>query len=91
MIAEVTSKVTTWPGCTGPTVERTAPSITGRFRQVVVSSLQPQALIRWMRPPESPPALKALATCSCRRADTTGRVPTPLTLTRKYVCSRFVA
>src|SRR5438445_860556 len=85
-MALVTSKSTTWPSATAPSVESTGPSIAGCVFAVIVSSSQLQFVIEWMRPPATLWEFNAADTLSRRRADVTWRAPTPLTRRRTNVC-----
>src|SRR5437867_13113438 len=85
-MAVVTSKSTTWPRATAPTVESTGPSIAGCVFAVTVRSSHAQPVIEWMRPPATLWEFGTFDTCSRRRADVTWRAPTPLTRTRKNAC-----
>src|SRR5438034_7482987 len=85
-MALVTSKSTTWPRATAPTVESTGPSIAGCVFAVTVRSSHAQPVIEWMRPPATLWEFGTFDTCSRRRADVTWRAPTPLTRTRKNAC-----
>src|SRR5437867_3010177 len=85
-MALVTSKSTTWPRATAPTVESTGPSIAGCVFAVTVRSSHAQPVIEWMRPPATLWEFGTFDTCSRRRADVTRRAPTPLTRTRKNAC-----
>src|SRR5206468_2859208 len=82
-MALVTSKSTTWPRATAPTVESTGPSIAGCVLAVTVLSSHAQLVTEWMRPPATLWECDTFDTCSRRRADVTWRAPTPLTRTRK--------
>src|SRR5438552_10953513 len=85
-MALVTSKSTTWPRATAPTVESTGPSIAGCVLAVTVLSSHAQLVTEWMRPPATLWECDTFDTCSRRRADVTWRAPTPLTRTRKNAC-----
>src|SRR5213080_5019912 len=85
-MALVTSKSTTWPSATAPTVESTGPSIAGCVLAVTVLSSHAQLVTEWMRPPATLWECDTFDTCSRRRADVTWRAPTPLTRTRKNTC-----
>src|SRR5437763_16322876 len=85
-MAALTSKSTTWPRATAPTVESTGPSIAGCVFAVTVRSSHAQPVIEWMRPPATLWEFGTFDTCSRRRADVTWRAPTPLTRTRKNAC-----
>src|SRR5438128_1095998 len=85
-MALVTSKSTTWPRATAPTVESTGPSIAGCVFAVMVRSSHAQPVIAWMRPPATLWEFSTFDTCSRRVADVTWRAPTPLTRTRKKAC-----
>src|SRR5947209_89940 len=85
-MALVTSKSTTWPRATAPTVASTGPSIAGCVFAVTVRSSHAQPVIAWMRPPATLWEFGTFDTCSRRRADVTWRAPTPLTRTRKNAC-----
>src|SRR5213080_448913 len=85
-MALVTSKSTTWPRATAPTVASTGPSIAGCVFAVTVRSSHAQPVIAWMRPPATLWEFGTFETCSRRRADVTWRAPTPLTRTRKNAC-----
>src|SRR2546422_9222429 len=85
-MALVTSKSTTWPRATAPTVESTGPSIAGCVLVVTVLSSHAQLVTEWMRPPATLWECDTFDTCSRRRADVTWRAPTPLTRTRKNAC-----
>src|SRR5205823_1604723 len=85
-MALVTSKSTTWPSATAPTVESTGPSIAGCVLAVTVLSSHEQLVTEWMRPPATLWECDTFDTCSRRRADVTWRAPTPLTRTRKNAC-----
>src|SRR5947209_2941417 len=85
-MALVTSKSTTWPSATAPSVESTGPSIAGCVFAVMVSSFQLQFVIEWMRPPATLWEFAAVETLSRSRADVTWRAPTPLTRRRTNVC-----
>src|SRR5436309_761643 len=85
-MALVTSKSTTWPRATAPTVESTGPSIAGCVFAVTARSSHAQPVIEWMRPPATLWEFGTFDTCSRRRADVTRRAPTPLTRTRKNAC-----
>src|SRR5712691_5545053 len=85
-MALVTSKSTTWPRATAPTVESTGPSIAGCVFAVTVRSSHAQLVIEWMRPPATLREFGTFDTCSRRRADVTRRAATPLTRTRKNAC-----
>src|SRR5947199_1109771 len=85
-MALVTSKSTTWPSATAPTVKSTGPSIAGCVLAVTVLSSHAQLVTEWMRPPATLWECDTFDTCSRRRADVTWRAPTPLTRTRKNAC-----
>src|SRR5437879_2295303 len=85
-MALVTSKSTTWPRATAPTVESTGPSIAGCVLALTVLSSHAQLVTEWMRPPATLWECDTFDTCSRRRADVTWRAPTPLTRTRKNAC-----
>src|SRR5436853_3694701 len=70
---------------TAPSVARAGPSIAGCVFHVIAVSLQLQLVMAWMLPPVTLFALVAVDTWSFRWAEETGRVPTPLTLTRRKV------
>src|SRR5262245_43640477 len=78
-------KLTAWFSATAPSVEMTAPSMTGWLFQLVVNSGHAQLVMRWICPPLTLWALATVDTRRLRSAEVTVRAPTLLTWMRRKV------